>query len=305
MVIITAKTIASPICALVLSPLLFGIINRIKALFAGRHGQPLFQVYHDLFKLFKKSIVYSTTITPLFWLGPIFYFSTIVICTFFTALPGTTAIISFPGDPIALIFLFGFGRFFMILASIDTGSAFEGMGASRDAFFSFLIEPILLVVFFSLAYNIDDFSIHQFQHSFKFHNPVVLICIGISFFILLLAENYRIPFDDPNTHLELTMIHEVMVLDHSGPDLGFITYGNCLKLYLFIHILVSIIFPHPETTNFINTTLVFLSFFGIAALIGIIESVMARNRLLSIPQILSGAFSIAVIGFVLGSTLHV
>ena len=196
---------------LVFAPLLGGIINRTKAAFAGRTGQPLLQPYYDLYKNFRKGAVYSTTTSWLFRAGPIAGLASVIVALALVPVNGSTAPLAFTGDLILFAYALGLMRFFTVLAALDTGSSFEGMGASREVFFSALAEPALLLGLATVARRAGTLSLSELLAATSVTSPelvLVLAALGIVF----LCENARIPFDDPNTHLELTMIHEVMVL---------------------------------------------------------------------------------------------
>jgi formate hydrogenlyase subunit 4 len=304
-----------PLAALMLAPLLLGIINRTKAFFAGRKGQPILQAYYDLVKLVQKNVVYSRTTSWVFRAGPIVGLSSAVTALLILPLGGQSAPIHFTGDMILLIYLLGLIRFFTVIAALDTGSAFEGMGASREVQFSVLGEPALFLclaamgeigtlsagitpikpdAFLSLSGIYAHLSLSVWMHS----GTVLLLASG-AMMILLLTENCRIPVDDPNTHLELTMIHEVMILDHSGPDLGMILYGASLKLWIFSALLAGILIPVRSGNALLDTAATIAGIFLVAIIIGIVESVMARLRLLRIPQLLSGAGVISILALVL------
>ena len=289
--------------ALIFSPLLLGIINRTKAIFAGRRGQPLLQTYFDLWKLLRKGAVYSRTTTWIFRAGPMLGLAAILIATTLVPLGNFPALISFPADFFFFVCLLGLARFFTVLAALDTGSAFEGMGASREVFFSALAEPALLVALATLAHQAGNLSLTQiFPQVSDGHwliaGPVMALIL-FALMIVLLAENARIPIDDPNTHLELTMIHEVMVLDHGGPDFAFILYGATLKLWLFAALIVGMILP---PTGALRSDLIFslAGIFAVAIVVGVIESIMARLRLTIVPQFLVGAGALAAMAFLLG-----
>jgi formate hydrogenlyase subunit 4 len=231
-------SIAHIALALVLSPLLFGIINRVKAVFGGRRGSRLLQTYHDIFKLLRKGGVYSRTTSWVFRAGPAVSLAAILSALTMTPLGTMHALISFPGDVILLAYLLGLARFATVVAALDTGSAFEGMGASREVQFSVLGELAFLLGMVALAILGKSFSLSQFYGGSGINelprmDAIVHLLVAAAFLIVLLTENARIPIDDPNTHLELTMIHEVMVLDHGGVDLGIIQIGSCLKLWVF------------------------------------------------------------------------
>ncbi len=288
--------------ALGLSPLLPGVINRTKAFFAGRRGPPLLQTYFDLWKLLQKGAVYSRTTTWLFRAGPIIGLAATLTAAMLMPLGNVPALIAFPADFLLFAGLLGVARFFIVVAALDTGSSFEGMGASREVFFSALAEPALLVALATLARQADMLSLSTL------FGPVsgahwlpagpVLILVVIALMILLLAENARIPVDDPNTHLELTMIHEVMVLDHGGPDLAFVLYSSALKLWLFAALMVGMILPATGNSG-LSLLLAVGGMLIVAVVVGVIESVMARLRLVIVPQLLVGAGALVAVAFLL------
>jgi formate hydrogenlyase subunit 4 len=288
--------------ALVLSPLLFGVINRTKAFLAGRRGQPLLQIYFDLWKLLRKGAVYSRTTTWLFRAGPMVGLAAALIAATLVPLGNFPALIAFPADFLLFAGLLGLMRFFTVVAALDTGSSFEGMGASREVFFSALTEPALFVVLATLARQTGQLSLSTMFEPVSgadwLRAGPVLALVVIALMIVLLAENARIPVDDPNTHLELTMIHEVMVLDHGGPDFAFILYSAALKLWLFAALVVGIVLPATDNA-WLNLLLALGGMFGLAVVIGVIESVMARLRLLVVPQLLVGAGAVATVALIL------
>ncbi len=206
--------------ALVSAPLLLGVINKTKALFAGRRGQPVLQAYSDLWKLLHKGAVYSRTTTWVFRAGPVVGLACVLVAAALTPFGGAPALMGFSGDLLLLVYLFGVMRFFTVLAALDTGSAFEGMGASREVQFSALAEPAFLLGLAAVAHVTGSFSLSTMfpaldATDWSQAGPALLL-VAAALFIVFLAENSRIPVDDPDTHLELTMIHEVMVLDHGG-----------------------------------------------------------------------------------------
>jgi formate hydrogenlyase subunit 4 len=291
--------------AFVLSPLLLGVINRTKAVFAGRRGQPLLQTYFDLWKLLQKGAVYSRTTTWIFRAGPMVGLAAALTAVLLMPLGNFPSLIAFPADFLLFIGLLGLMRFFTVVAALDTGSSFEGMGASREVFFSALTEPALFVVLATLVQQTGQLSLSTMfgpmSNAHWLHSGPVLALVVLALMIVLLAENARIPVDDPNTHLELTMIHEVMVLDHSGPDLAFILYSAALKLWLFAALVVGIVLPVTDSA-WLNLLLAVTGMFVIAVIVGVIESVMARLRLPVVPQLLVGAGAFAAVAFLLGLT---
>ncbi len=282
------------------SPLLLGIIGKTKAFFAGRWGPPLLQPYYDIGKLFRKGNVYSTTTTWIFQAVPVVCMATALASSILMPLGGLKAPVQFWGDIILFAYLYGLARFFMIIAALDTGSSFEGMGASREAAFSCLAEVVLFLDFIILALLSKSFVLTRMIEgnilaAWQLFGPALLL-VGISYFLVLLTENARIPVDDPATHLELTMIHEAMVLDHSGWDLAYILYGSAIKLFVLGGLFVNILIPFHGLPPMAQTVLFGAGMIVLAVGIGVVESCMARLRLNCVPQLLIGAFVLALVG---------
>ena len=300
------------VLALVLAPLLPGIINRVKARFAGRHGKPILQTYYDIAKLMRKGEVISRTTTWVFACGPAIALAASVCALALLPLGGATSPLAFSGDFILAAYLLGMGRFAIMLSALDTGSAFEGMGASREATFSALAEPLFflaLLVLTSVTLDLGRGPHTAFSLSSLFSGQVAgawalgrgeLLLLPCIFFILLLVENCRVPVDDPNTHLELTMIHEVMVLDHSGPNLAMITYGAALKLWFFSAIIAGLVTPTLPQWQQAGLRIVVILL--LAVIVGIVESVMARLRMDRVPYLLGGASAMAALALILTQT---
>ena len=286
-------SILHPMLALVLAPLLPGVINRTKAVFAGRNGPPLLQAYADLWKLFRKEAVYSRTATWVFRAGPLVNFACLLAALAVLPLGRVPALFSFVGDLVVLAYLLGLGRFATVVAALDTGSSFEGMGASREVQFSVYAEPALLVGLAALARGAGELSLTAIYAEVAdwAWTPALplLVLAGAGLFLLFLAENCRIPVDDPNTHLELTMIHEVMVLDHGGPDFGFVLLGSYVKLWVLGTLLVGLLPPGPAGHPLSDLALGAGWMVGLAVVTGVVESSMARLRLVRVPQLLVGA----------------
>jgi formate hydrogenlyase subunit 4 len=250
---ISIPSLINVLIGLLVAPFLLGIINRTKALFAGRNGQPLLQPYFDIIKLMGKGAVYSRTTSWIFRAGPTLGLACSLVALTLVPLGGTVALLSFDGDLILMAYLFGFSRFCTIIAALDTGSSFEGMGASRETLFSALAEPALFIGLAAVVASSGSLSLSTMLPA-AVGKSTELILVAVVFFVVFLCENSRIPFDDPNTHLELTMIHEVMVLDHSGPDFAFITYGAAIKLWVLGSLIVSMLLP--ATANLWQNSLV-------------------------------------------------
>ncbi len=240
-------------------PLLLGIIRKTKALVAGRVGPSVWQTYFDIAKLLRKGAVYSSQTTWVFAAGPIVSLAALLSAGLLVPI-GTRAPLEFTGDVVAFAALLSLGRFFTMAAALDTGSSFEGMGASREATFSAFAEAALFLGLTTLCVPVHALS---FGDAFRtwtatastFAQPA-LLAAAITLFVVLLAENSRIPFDDPTTHLELTMVHEVMILDHSGPDLAFLVYGSAQKLFLVGTVVIHMFLPHGGTSPGIENCLV-------------------------------------------------
>jgi formate hydrogenlyase subunit 4 len=290
--------------ALTLPPLLLGIIAKTKALFAGRNGPSILQPYYDLIKLFQKGSVFSRTTTWVFRAGPVAGLATAAIAVMLIPLGGPSAPIpSFTGDLIVLAYLLGLGRFFTSTAALDTGSAFEGMGAAREVTFACLAEPAFFMGMLVLARLSGSIQLStMLGSSLASQWPTAgasLALVLLSWFIVLLAENCRIPFDDPNTHLELTMIHEVMVLDHSGPAFGMILYGAALKLFIFGALIVRLALPFETGLPFLDWSVFTGGMLIVAVTVGIVESTMARLRLPHVPILLVASCLLSAFGVIL------
>lgn len=289
--------------ALAWPPLLLGVIAKTKAWFAGRVGPPLLQPYYDLFKLLQKGSVLSTTTTWVFQAGPVVSLATAGLAVLMIPLANSSAPISFTGDLLLLTYLLGLGRFFTAAAALDTGSSFEGMGAAREVTFACLAEPAFLIGMLVLAKLSGSLQLATMLGSSLALQWTTagasLALVLLSWFVVLLVENSRIPFDDPNTHLELTMIHEVMVLDHSGPAFGMILYGAALKLFIFIALVVRLAFPAVSATPWLDWPIFIGGTLVVAVLVGVVESTMARLRLTQIPVLLVAACLLSAFGIVL------
>lgn len=292
------------VCALLLAPMLPGVINRVKAWVAGRRGPPLLQAYYDLWKLLHKDVVYSRTTTWVFVTGPVIGLASVTTALLMVPLGGTAGLLVFSGDFVLMAYLLGLMRFFTILAALDTGSSFEGMGASREAFYAALAEPALLLGLVAMSVQSRSLALSEVYAAVtpsamaSSAGPALLL-VAVALAIVFLTENARIPVDDPNTHLELTMIHEVMVLDHSGPDLAMIQYGAMLKLWVLGALLVGILVPVRSGWWGIDLAGGIGGMMGLAVLVGAIESTTARLRLVRVPQFLVAASVLSVLALLL------
>lgn len=289
---------AGTLGALVLSPLLPGIINKVKAFFAGRKGPRVLQTYYDIFKLLKKESIKSSTSGGLVRLGPVLNLAALIMALLLLPNAMMLSPFSFNGDVILFLYLLGFGRMMTVLGALDTGSSFEGMGASREMQFSALAEIAFLTVAAFLAILTRSMMLSEMLRcnsgDFTTWSAPAILLTAFALLIVLLAENCRVPFDDPETHLELTMIHEAMVLDNGGPDLALIHYGASLKLWLLSVFFVSVLLP-ADLCGYTAVLIQFAAVFLTSVLVGVIESTMARFRFLKVPQMLLTAFALALV----------
>jgi len=291
------------ILAAVLAPLMQAVINRTKSVMAGRVGQPLLQPYHDLWKLLRKGAVYSHTTSWIFRMGPTVGLASLILALALIPFGGFPALSAFSGDFVVVAYFMALGRFFTVVAALDTGSSFEGMGASREVAFSALAEPTFFLALAALARQTGHVSLSPVLAAVStatwMHAAPMLSLTLAALIIVFLAENARIPIDDPTTHLELTMIHEVMVLDHSGPDFAMIQYGAALKMWLFATIIIGVAAPWHSGNGWIDTTAGLLGMLVLGIATGLIESSMARLRLLRVPQLLLGGIVLSALALAL------
>jgi formate hydrogenlyase subunit 4 len=274
-------------CWLLVAPLLPGIINRVKAWVAGRRGPPVLQLYYDLARLWQKGVVMSNLASPAFIVLPAVAWVAVLGAAMLVPLGPLGASLSFRGDVLLMLYLLALARFCTAWAAMETGSAFEGMGAAREVSYAVLAEAAMIAAILSLSVQTGSVSLATMLAPAA-GAGVFLLAAGL--FIVLLAENCRVPFDDPNTHLELTMIHEVMVLDHSGPPLAAILHGASMKLLLFAVILVQAVLPlgglHPVAAAGALAGAVLAVTLGV----GMVESLLARLAFKQVPLLLTVAF---------------
>lgn len=296
-------SLVPPVGALLLAPLLLGIIDRTKAVVAGRRGPPLLQPYRDISKYQRRGAVYGDTTSWVFRLGPVVNLAALVAALLITPFGGIGSAMSFSGDLILLAGLLALGRFAIVLSALDTGSSFEGMGASREVHFAALAEPAFLLALATLARVTGSLSLTLIYQGVTVTIWLAalpaLALVAMTLLVLALVENTRIPVDDPTTHLELTMIHEVMVLDHSGPDLAYIHYAAALKLWVLGLLLVGLAVPLRNGNIWLDGGATLLGMALLAGVIGMIESAMARYRLTHVPQFIVGAATLSAVAFIL------
>lgn len=277
-----------------------GLVIKTKSILAGRKGPGILQPLKDIRRLLRKGSVFGDTTTVLTHIAPSIYFSSVVMALLCIPAGDNKGLISFPGDFVFFAYSLALGKFFMIIAAMDTGSSFEGMGASREAHFSMLAEPAFFGVMGSLALFTGYTSFHAIFTTLHFGSYLSYALCSIMLIILVLLaliETSRMPLDDPATHLELTMIHEVMILDYSGFDLGIILYTTHLKFAMYAALMANLFtgsLPFfPETLLFLGTGVLF------AMVVGGVESFMARFRMGRNPQFIFTLSSYALVLFLL------
>jgi formate hydrogenlyase subunit 4 len=290
--------------AFTLAPLFMGVILKVKAFFGGKQGPPWLIKYYTLIKLLRKGSVYSTSTTFVFKLGPIVSFVTAFMLLLFFPFAGLTPIFSFHGDVVILFYLLGLGRFFTVLAALDTASPFEGMGAAREVFFSALAEAtvfVILALFFRISGSLsfaEYFTGTQVVNLWS-QSAALIFLVLIALFIVLLTENSRVPVDDPATHLELTMIHEVMILDHSGPDLALIEMGAFCKMAFYASFITCLLYPFHTGYAIINVIIFTAIMTLIYASVGLVESITARYKMDMIPNFILISFALVFFATIL------
>lgn len=291
------ESILSFCFAILIAPLLPAVIQKVKAFFAGKQGPPLLINYYTMAKLFKKGSVYSTSTSFVFRMGPVVGCATSLMMLLFFPLAGIAPVFNFHGDVLILFYLMGLGRFFTILAALDTASPFEGMGAAREAFFSTLAEATIfgiLVLFFRITGSLSFAEFFSGNHPITLlsEHGALLVLVIVALYIVMLTENSRVPVDDPATHLELTMIHEVMILDHSGPDLALIELGAWFKLLFYSAFLSRLLDPFQLDNMFLNGLLFYAVVTFIYITVGMVESITARYKMNLVPKFILTPFAL-------------
>jgi formate hydrogenlyase subunit 4 len=275
-----------------------GVINRVKSIASGRKGPGIFQPVKDVVRLFKKGVVYSETTSFVFRVAPTVYFSSVVVAMLVVPFGQSKGVLSFEGDFIFFAYVLALGKFFNIISAMDTGSSFEGMGASREALYSMFAEPAFFILMGSLALLTGHTSFHEMFAALHIGSYISYALAILGTFVLMMVsmiENSRMPIDDPKTHLELTMVHEVMILDNSGFDLGLILTAGYLKFALYGALVVNLfigVFPYQY-----SIPMFFVIQLVLASGVGLIESFMARFRMSHNAQFIFVLTSVALLIF--------
>lgn len=290
------------------APLLVGLLRTLKARLVGRRGPNPWQPYADLRKLLAKEVVVSTTTSWVFRATPYVLVATMLVTALIVPVLVTRPPLAFAGNIILLMYLFMLGTFFLALAGLDAGSAFGGMGSSREVAIAALAEPTIVVAVFALALRADTIDLGRVVERFGREpwlaaNPAHLLAFA-AFFIVMLAETGRLPVDNPATHLELTMIHEAMVLEYSGRYLALVEWASAMKLFLFMTLLVNLFFPWGMTgpAEPVPVLLGLLALAGklavLTTVVAVLETTVAKLRLFRVPELLAGSFALAFLSLV-------
>ncbi len=293
---------------LLVSPLFISLIKKVKAHAQGRKGPSLLQTYRNLAKLFKKETVYSQNSSWIMRATPLINIAALLVASLFVPMiiiPEPTDLV---GNIILFLYLLALAKFFMALGGLDAGSTFGGMGSSREMAISALIEPVIMVVFAALAFafhtvNIPDMFIGALNASVLV-DPV-LILISISLFIIIIVESSRVPVDNPETHLELTMVHEAMILEQSGKNLAMMELSSAMKQLLLMGVLINVLIPWGLTADFSATSiLISLGAFLVkavvlAVIIGLFESSCAKSRFFRLPGLFVIALFLSIVTLII------
>ena len=297
-----SSALASLLLVLAAAPALPGVARRTTSFMTGRRGAPVWQLYADLLKLARRGVVYSATATWPFRLAPVAALATALVAALFVPLDGRRAVMPFSADAVAFAGTLALGRFLLVLGAFDTGSSFEGMGASRDATFGALIEFTLLLTFAAMGAATGELSLSGALGGAAAHwapTAPAFSLLAAALFGLTLAECARVPVDDPATHLELTMIHEVAVLDHGGPDLALLLAAGAVKLALFGALIVGLVLPRATWPPWQAALGLLGGLLAFAVAIGLVEAGTARLRLPKVPLFLAGSATLGGLGLLL------
>ena len=291
-----------------IAPFVQGIIKKTKALLQGRYGPSVWQPYYDLRKYMNKDQVVSEHASWLFLLTPYVVFVTTVVAAAMIPVFMTDTLLSFTGQLVIMVYLFGMARFFTALSGMDTGSSFGAMGSSRDMFVAVLAEPALFVTLLAVALPLKTTNITLITDGMAANHAFLLspafYMVLLAFFILVVTETGRIPVDNPDTHLELTMIHEGMLLEYSGKRLGLMMWSAWIKQVLMYTILIDFCLPWGISVQghglmlFASLALLFIKLIVIAVVMAFVEMSYAKIRFFRIPRLLSAVFALSMIAIV-------
>jgi formate hydrogenlyase subunit 4 len=294
---------------LVAAPLLTGFVRKLKARLTRRRGASVIQPYRDLARLLRKEVVLPENASWLFRATPYIVFASTWVAAALVPTFATGLLFSWTADLIAIVALLGSARFFLALAGLDVGSSFGGIGSSREVMIATLAEPAMLMVIFTLALlaNSTQLStIAAYMASTEVGLRVSLGMVLVALIIVSLAENARIPVDNPATHLELTMVHEAMVLEYSGRHLAMIELAAALKLLLYVSLIASVFAPWKltaATADFSGYALGLVAYAlklaALGAALAVLETAIAKMRVFRVPQFLGAALMLGLLGMLL------
>ncbi len=290
------------IILLIVPFLMAGVIKKTKAFWGGRKGASVFQPLYDFIKLMKKDFVISKTTSTVFKIAPVVQIASVLFASMFVPLACGSALINVSAGLIIFAYTLSLGKFVSLISAMDTGSSFEGMGASREACFTTIVEPAFFMLIASIMALSGNFTFDSLQNilaSAGNYGVLIQIFAVVVLFIMILIEGSRVPVDDPATHLELTMIHEVMILDNSGSDLAFFTWANSIKMLLLSSLIAFIVIPQG-LTEWMAVLAYLLIMFVISVIIGTVESAMARFRMSHVFEFvfLMSSFALVVLSLV-------
>lgn len=297
------------------APLIVGMIRKVKARLQCRRGASVLQPYADLSKLFQKQPVVSSTTSWIFTATPYIVFASTLAAGLLVPVFVSQNPLNFAGNIIALVYLLALGTFFLILAGLDAGSAFGGMGSSREAIVATLTEPAMILSIFAIALTAGSTNLSTIVHKTALIEGIItappphLMALA-AFFIVALAETGRVPVDNPATHLELTMIHEAMILEYSGRYLALLEWAAGVKLLIFLSVIANVFAPWGIATSVTPTSIALglavylVKVSGLAVVIGVIESMFAKLRLFRVPELLGAAFILSLLALVFFYTLR-
>jgi formate hydrogenlyase subunit 4 len=294
---------------LALPPLVTGIVRKAKARLQNRRGPPLTQAYSDLLKLFRKEALVSSTASWIFTVTPYVVFGTTLLVAVLMPMFSPHPPLGWMSDFILLVYLLGLGRFFIALSALDTASSFGGLGSSREMTIASLVEPAMILSIFATAASAGSMNLNEIASSISpsitsILNPSQILAFA-GLFIVTLAETGRIPVDNPATHLELTMIHEAMILEYSGRHLALIEWASQIKLLIFISLLGNLFIPTGISNDvtivgFLTGIAIYLvKVAGLAVVVALVESTNAKLRLFRVPDLLMVAFTLSLLSLVL------
>lgn len=292
------------VAALVLAPLLVGWVNQCRAWLQNRSAPPLLQTYYTLSKLFHKDVLLAHNASPLFRAAPYIIFSCVALASAIVPTLSTNLIMAPAADAIALVGLFALARVFIALAGMDVGTAFGTLGSRREMFIGFLAEPALLMVFFTASLISQSTSLATIVETLAHREFAIypsLAFAGVAFCMVSLAENARVPIDNPTTHLELTMIHEAMILEYSGRHLALIEWAACLKLFAYSCLGLALFFPFgisesADPLSLAVSALILVVKLAVGGFVlALSETLSAKMRIFRAPEFLGTAFLLAVL----------